>query len=143
MDGGRKNLCGNGRRRTAFVGPPSTILTFVLLYGIAFLISLSFYDFVEKVLNHVSWSFSYTYRRLRKHSDAAGDTTPFLDTERPPRKLLSSTFTGVSISLGIMCSGFAVLLLQVARPTGPPFGHLSGTLPISLMETVFFQPMNM
>jgi hypothetical protein len=138
----RRILAGSGGVGLLLSGLPSMMLTFAALYGSAFLISSTFYESVEKVLHGISWSFCHTCRRLRKYSNTAGDITPALCEGTRPRELLASTLIALSITLGTLAAGSIVLLLQVVRPTTPPYGHLSGTLPISLIEAVIFQPIN-
>ncbi|KAH7065071.1 sulfatase-containing protein [Macrophomina phaseolina] len=35
-----------------------------------------------------------------------------------------------------------VLVLQIVRPRNPPYAHMSGSLPITLFESLFFSPIN-
>ncbi|KAL5115626.1 hypothetical protein ACEQ8H_006513 [Pleosporales sp. CAS-2024a] len=151
-------LGGTGGMGLLLSGLPATIVAFMTLYAISLVISPIFYDVIDDVLEYVTLSFkrSFLYiTRPRKtgeehellisiqdNSSQSSFIHEPLDEEPNMAKPGSSILMALITTAATVGACILVLVLQTVRPNTPPFSHMSGSLPITLIEAVFFQPIN-
>ncbi|KAH4294153.1 hypothetical protein HBH64_164920 [Parastagonospora nodorum] len=151
-------LGGTGGMGLLLSGLPAMIVAFMVLYAVALLISPIFYDAVDHVLGHLRWSFKQSFlvltRRQRdtenyellisiqdnqsqsSEDDEQSEEKPTSSKRRP--SMLNALATAITtIGLSIL-----VMVLQTVRPTSPPYAHMSGSLPVTIIEAALFQPIN-
>lgn len=46
------------------------------------------------------------------------------------------------VCIAVVAAVTTVLILQIVRPRNPPYAHMSGSLPITIFESLFFNPIN-
>lgn len=152
-----KVLGGSGGLGLLMSGLPALIVAFAILYSIAWVIATKFYDAVENVLDNIGRSFRQCYqlaKKIPKTSEAEDLLIPL--EEQPPlpsarRQHVAdcnpafealSTPTAIAISFTTLTVSIVILFLQFVRPTTPPYAHMSGSLPVTLIEAALFQPIN-
>jgi hypothetical protein len=149
---------GTGGMGLLMSGLPAVIVAFMVLYAIALVISPRFYDIVDDLLGTVGWSFRQSLSLLTKKrtvseehellisfqdeqlSSPAGHEN--LETKPSTAKRPWSMVTALAISIVTIAASMVVVLLQIVRPTTPPYAHMSGSLPVTLIEAIWFQPIN-
>ncbi|EOD46370.1 putative sulfatase domain-containing protein [Neofusicoccum parvum UCRNP2] len=124
--------------------------TFILAFSaVAWLVAARFYTAVGGVLHTVGLSFRQMHRCLRGKSQLTGyeelDGTCDVDVDpskSDERTAIPSLRKAAAISVGVIAAIVTVLVLQIVRPRTPPYAHMSGSLPITLFESFFFNPIN-
>jgi hypothetical protein len=143
-----KIMGGSGGVGLLLSGLPSVSIAFAINYAIAFVITPKFYDIVEHVLDKIYDSFRRIYRLTQGKKIATEDYELLMsDDEEPPtpaqpKEQPVSTAKAVATTFTTLGAIFVVGLLQIVRPITPPYAHMSGSLPITLVEAVMFQPIN-
>ncbi|KAF2845165.1 alkaline phosphatase-like protein [Plenodomus tracheiphilus IPT5] len=151
-------LGGSGGLGLLLSGLPAVSLTFGLLFAVAWIITPKFYDAVDHVLERIGASFRRGYGLIRNISKVDEAQVPLisLDENRSPwsvdQDLLSdikkatkpppATRTAIAISFTTLTAIIVVLILQIVRPKSPPYAHMSGSIPFTLIEAAWFQPIN-
>mgnify|MGYP004508645047 CR=1 FL=1 len=147
-------LGGSGGLGLLLSGLPALIVAFVILYSIAWVIAPRFYDAVEHVLNMIGRSFQQSYqltRKAPKKSEAEESLISLEEQPQPPgireqrvtgRELAPSIPKAIAVCFTTLTFSIVVLFLQLVRPTTPPYAHMSGSLPVTLVEAAMFQPIN-
>lgn len=143
--------------RLLLSGLPRLIVVFAILVGMAWITAGRFYDSVDHILAEICCSFRHSCQLIRKkqkttdvegliialeersplpnaHEQYASDYDSALET--------SSTRKAIVVFFTTFCSGIAILSLQLVRPTTPPYAHMSGSLPLTLIEAALFQPID-
>ena len=121
-------LGGSGGLGLLLSGLPAFIIAFTILYSVAWAIAQAFYSAVEHVLEHVIRSFRRSYQLMKK--------TP----ETPEAKSIAlSTPKAIAVSFTTLTFCIVVTSLQIIRPKSQPYAHMSGSLPLTLIEAAFFQ----
>lgn len=133
-------------------------LTFGFLYGVAWLITPCFYDAVDFILGRIVASFRQGYYLVTKtpgmdeahmplirleesRSPSPVDPESISDSSKAPQQPPSPA-SAVAVSLMTLTAIIVVTILQLVRPKSPPYAHMSGSIPITLVEAVLFQPIN-
>ncbi|GME33176.1 sulfatase domain-containing protein [Neofusicoccum parvum] len=124
--------------------------TFILAFSaVAWLVAARFYTAVGGVLHTIGLSFRQMHRCLRGQSQLTGyeelDGTCDVDVDpskSDERTAIPSLRKAAAISVGVIAAIVTVLVLQIVRPRTPPYAHMSGSLPITLFESFFFNPIN-
>jgi len=139
-------------------GLPTVTLIFGALYGVAWIITPKFYDSVDFVLGRISAAFRQGYSLITKaprideaqisligleedRSPSPVDRESFTDNPKTPQQPLTPR-SAVAISFTTLTAIIVVIILQLVRPRSPPYAHMSGSLPITLVEDFLFQPIN-
>lgn len=143
-------LGGSGGLGLLMSGLPSMIIAFMVLYSFGLVISPKFYDLVAIILVKIGTSFRQTYSLLWKKPQITEEHELLISHQEEPQTLsemgcknraLSST-SAVMMSIGTVTVSIIVAVLQYVRPISPPYAHMSGSLPVTLIEAVLFQPIN-
>jgi hypothetical protein len=151
-----KVLGGGGGLGLLLSGLPAMIITFAIIYGIVLAVAPTFYHIVEHVLERINSSFRTCYRMLRKRPALEEDqgfllqdepSSSFVARERTDiistsAKRLPSPTTAIAVSFTTLTAIVVVLILQTVRPRSPPYAHMSGSLPVTIIEAAWFQPIN-
>lgn len=150
-------LGGSGGLGLLLSGLPALSVAFAILYSIAWIIATRFYDAVEKTLEITIRSFRHIYRLARKTSNITEAEDLLIPLEELPRtpSARESCPSGrdtalealhmpkaIAVSFTTLIISTVVLFLQLIRPTTPPYAHMSGSLPVTLVEALLFQPIN-
>lgn len=151
-------LGGSGGLGLLLSGLPAVSLTFGVLCAIAWIITPKFYDAVDHALERISASFRRGYGLVRSTPVIDEAQVPFIsleesrssspvDLEPLPATMKASktpptTRTAIAISFTTVTAIIVVIVLQVVRPKSPPYAHMSGSIPITLIEAAWFQPIN-
>jgi hypothetical protein len=150
-------LGGAGGLGLLLSGLPALLVAFAILYGIAWAIAPKFYDVVDYVLKRINHSFHKSYqvtKRQPKMTEAEELLIPLEDRIMPPgaheqqandrdyTHEVLSTRKAIAVSFTTLTLSVVVLFLQFVRPTTPPYAHMSGSLPVTLIEAALFQPIN-
>lgn len=151
-------LGGTGGMGLLMSGLPAMIVAFMVLYAIALVISPKFYDLVDYAQDMVSLSFKQSFQIITKRRNVTEEhellisfqddqsqssVTNEQPEEKPsPAKRQSSTMAVLATAITTIGASILVIVLQMVRPTTPPYAHMSGSLPITLIEAALFQPIN-
>tara|TARA_R110002003_G_scaffold145_13_gene13448 strand:+ start:2483 stop:5008 length:2526 start_codon:yes stop_codon:yes gene_type:complete len=151
-------LGGSGGLGLLLSGLPSMIVAFLILNAISMLIAPWFYDLTEHTLEALGGSFRKSFRLIIRKRESTEDYELLLSNEdgRPaspvdsessdptskPAHTLASAATAVTVAILTVIGTIIVGVLQFVRPSSPPYAHMSGSLPITLIEAVLFQPIN-
>jgi hypothetical protein len=149
---------GTGGMGLLLSGLPAMIIAFMVLYAIALVISPRFYDAVDHILGVVGSSFRQSLSLITKKRNTPEEHELLIsfqeeqplspvseanyETELSTTKRPLSTVVALVISIMTIGASMVVVLLQILRPTTPPYAHMSGSLPVTLIEAVLFQPIN-
>jgi Sulfatase len=60
----------------------------------------------------------------------------------PPEKPIPSIRRALAISVAVISVVVTCITLQIVRPTTPPYAHMSGSLPFTMLESLFSNPRN-
>lgn len=152
-------LGGSGGLGLLLSGLPALCVAAVVLYMLAWILTPRLYDTVDHVLAVISSSFRWSYAALsNKTANFDADQVPLINLEdeqsassgsreasidlpraaKPP----PNTFTAFMVSIATLTAVIVVAILQLVRPITPPYAHMSGSLPMTLIEAVWFQPIN-
>lgn len=151
-------LGGTGGMGLLLSGLPSVIAAVAVLYAIALVISPRFYDAVDYTQLRISWAFRQSFLVLVKRrkiteqyevlisiqddqSESSTSDDEFEEKPTPTRRV-SSTVTALAIAIATIIASTTVVVLQIIRPTRPPFAHMSGSIPITIIEAAWFSPIN-
>lgn len=153
-------LGGRGGMGLLLSGLPPTALTSALLFTASWIISPRFYDTIDHVMDLVFASFRHlcTRKKAPSHSE---DRAPLISMEeersrspspvdhdranekpRTSAKQPPSPRTAIVACFGTITVLVVVTVLQMVRPKSPPYAHMSGTIPITLIEAAWLQPIN-
>ncbi|KAF1844951.1 alkaline phosphatase-like protein [Cucurbitaria berberidis CBS 394.84] len=156
-----KLMGGSGGLGLLLSGLPAMAIAFAVLYAISLVVAPRFYDAVEHVLERISRSFRQSYQLIKKRKPstdedqqqllvplneepapwpAARESTEIMD--HTPPKQAPSTKTAIAVVFTTLFAAVVVIILQIVRPKNPPYAHMSGTLPITILEAAWFQPIN-
>ncbi|CAO2648233.1 Nn.00g075000.m01.CDS01 [Neocucurbitaria sp. VM-36] len=152
-------LGGSGGLGLLLSGLPSMCVAFAVLYGIAWVISPRFYDAVEHVLERIWLSFKRSYQLIKRRPTVEEEDQQLLiplQEEQTPWPLARessdissarakrgpSTTSAITVVLMTLTAIVVITVLQVVRPKSPPYAHMSGSLPITILEAAWFQPIN-
>lgn len=150
-------LGGSGGLGLLLSGLPALIVAFTILYCIAWVIATRFYDAVEHVLGTIGRSFRQSYQLTRKAPKTTEAEEMLIPLEEHPsspgvqqQRVVNrdpdlgplSTPKAIAVSFTTLTFSIIVLVLQTVRPTTPPYSHMSGSLPVTLVEAALFQPIN-
>ncbi|KAH8731854.1 alkaline-phosphatase-like protein [Phaeosphaeriaceae sp. PMI808] len=161
-----KVVRGTGGFGLLMSGFPAMIIAFMILYAIALVITPLFYDFIDQVLATISWAFVFSFRfifllitqRKKRFEEEVEEEEVLIALEeerllssdnvehtnlkpfRPKRR--SSTVYALTITVITIGLTILVTVLQTVRPTTPPYAHMSGSLPVTIIEAFLFQPIN-
>lgn len=147
-------LGGSGGLGLLLSGLPALIIGFAVLYSIAWIIAPKFNDIVEYTLEIVGRSFRQAYRLTKKTPKATEAEELLIPLEGQPRSpgmqeqraagrdAAQSTPKTIAVCFTTLTVSIVVLILQLVRPTHPPYAHMSGSLPVTLIEAALFQPIN-
>jgi arylsulfatase A-like enzyme len=151
-------LGGTGGMGLLLSGLPSLAIAYVVLYAIAFIISPRFYDAIDHIQERVIWSFRQCFSLIRNkrkiteehellisvQDEQQQSQTDDEDSEREKNFIErpSKTVTALLVAATTLGMSILVSVLQIVRPTSPPYAHMSGSLPITLIEAALFQPIN-
>jgi arylsulfatase A-like enzyme len=148
---------GTGGLGLLMSGLPAMIVAFMVLYAIALVISPKFYDIVDSVLELVRLSFKQSFQTIIKRrnvteehellisfqDDQSQSSADEQTDEKPsPARRQSSTVAVVATAITTIGASVLIIVLQMVRPTTPPYAHMSGSLPVTLIEAALFQPIN-
>lgn len=147
-------LGGSGGLGLLLSGLPALIIAFATLYSIAWVIAPKFNDVVEYILDTIARSFRQAYR-LTKKTPKATEAEEFLmpneeqsrtsgsrEQRGAGRDAALTTSKAIAVCFTTLTVSITVLILQTVRPTHPPYAHMSGSLPVTLIEAALFQPIN-
>ncbi|KAF2024287.1 alkaline phosphatase-like protein [Setomelanomma holmii] len=151
-------LGGSGGLGLLLSGLPSMIVAFLVLYALSMLIAPWFYDLTEHALETIKGSFRKSFFLIVRRREVAEDYELLLSNEdgrcaSPVESVQSvtitkslqrpaTTATAVTVSILTITGTIFVGVLQFLRPITPPYAHMSGSLPVTLIEAVLFQPIN-
>ncbi|KAH7079478.1 alkaline-phosphatase-like protein [Paraphoma chrysanthemicola] len=148
-------LGGSGGLGLLLSGMGSMIVALLILIAISVLIAPWFYDLTDRVFEAVGGSFRKSFFMVIRKRAATEDYELLLSSEdertessdgsgrsEKPAPTPASAVTAVTISILTVLGAIVVGVLQYVRPTSPPYAHMSGSLPITLIEAVLFQPIN-
>ncbi|KAH6614917.1 alkaline-phosphatase-like protein [Boeremia exigua] len=147
-------LGGSGGLGLLLSGLPALTVAFAILYSIAWVIAPKFHDAIEHVLDTIACSFQQSYRLTKKAPKATEDEElliPLEEHAQPPSaqeqratscKASPSTPRAIAVSFTTLTLSIVVLVLQLVRPKSPPYAHMSGSLPVTLIEASLFQPID-
>lgn len=149
-------LGGSGGLGLLLSGLPAVIVAFVVLYSLALVISPFFYDAVENVLEKINESIRQTFALIARRPKVTEEHELLISDQdeqplspgiqersiKPAKKQPSSKATAVLTSLATLGACILVTVLQCVRPVSPPYAHMSGSLPITIIEAAWFQPIN-
>lgn len=147
-------LGGSGGLGLLLSGLPALTVVFAVLYGIACVIASMFYDFIDHVLSTIVSSFQQSYRLTKRvpiPTEAEESLIPLEEHAQSPsireqriagRKAALSTPKAIAVSFTTLTFVIVVAFLQLVRPRSPPYAHMSGSLPVTLIEAALFQPIN-
>lgn len=147
-------LGGSGGLGLLLSGLPALTIVFAVLYGIAWVIAPIFHDIVEHMLNMIVSSFQQSYRLTKRETsttEAEELLIPLEEHVQPHdvqeqrvagRSVALSTPKAIAISFTALTFIIVVIFLQLVRPRSPPYAHMSGSLPVTLIEAALFQPIN-
>ncbi|KAH7413724.1 alkaline-phosphatase-like protein [Phaeosphaeria sp. MPI-PUGE-AT-0046c] len=151
-------LGGTGGMGLLLSGLPSVIAAVVVLYIIALVISPRFYDAVDYTQLRIIWAFRQSFLILVKRQRITEEYEVLIsiqddqsessineeeyEEKSTPTKRVSSTVTALATAVATIVVSTTVIALQIARPTRPPFAHMSGSIPITIIEAAWFQPIN-
>ncbi|KAF3053145.1 hypothetical protein E8E11_010581 [Didymella keratinophila] len=120
----------------------------------SWIIASRFYDAVECLLNTIGQAFRRSYQLTKKApkvAEAEELLIPLEDQSQSPntREQHASrhdpaldTPKAIAVSFTTLTFSIVTLFLQFVRPGTPPYAHMSGSLPITLIEAALFQPIN-
>lgn len=147
-------LGGSGGLGLLLSGLPSLIVAFAILYSMAWIIASKFYDAVEHVLNTISRAFRQSYQLTKNKPVLTEAEESLIPLEELPhssntrerdlshRESELGTPRAIAVSFTTLTFSIVTLFLQFVRPGTPPYAHMSGSLPITLIEAALFQPIN-
>lgn len=151
-------LGGSGGLGLLLSGLPAVGLTFGSLSTVAWIITPRFYDAVDLVLARIRASFCRVYALLRKTTNIDEAKAPLISLEESRSsspvdleplpgtmstvKTTPTPRTAIAISFTTLIAAIVVIILQIVRPKSPPYAHMSGSIPITLIEAAWFQPIN-
>jgi hypothetical protein len=147
-------LGGSGGLGLLLSGLPSLIVGFTILYGVSWIIASRFYDAVEHVLNTISKAFRRSYQLTKKTPKVTEAEELLIPLENQPQSPSAreqhaprhesalDTPKAIAVSFTTLTFSIVTLFLQIVRPGTPPYAHMSGSLPITLIEAALFQPIN-
>jgi arylsulfatase A-like enzyme len=148
---------GTGGLGLLMSGLPAMIVASMVLYAIALVISPKFYDIVDSVLELVRLSFKQSFQIITRRQnimeehellisfqDDQSQSSADEQNDEKPSPATHQTNTVAVLATAITTIGISVLVivLQMVRPTTPPYAHMSGSLPVTLIEAALFQPIN-
>ena len=138
-------------------GLPVFIIAFMILYSFAWVIAHMFYDAVEHVLDNIGYSFRRSYRLIKREQKTSKveELLITMEEQQPssgargqhsagdiPSLGASSAPRAIAVSFMTLTFSIVVAFLQFVRPRSPPYAHMSGSLPVTLIEAAMFQPIN-
>ncbi|KAL1654511.1 hypothetical protein SLS61_002699 [Didymella pomorum] len=147
-------LGGSGGLGLLLSGLPSLIVGFTILYGMSWIIASRFYDAVEYLLNTIGRAFCRSYhltKKAPKVTEAEELLIPLEDQPQSPstheqqtarHNSALDTPKAIAVSFTTLTFIIVTLFLYFVRPGTPPYAHMSGSLPITLIEAALFQPIN-
>jgi arylsulfatase A-like enzyme len=150
-------LGGTGGMGLLLSGLPSLLIASAVLYTTALLISPRFYDAIDHVQDSIVSSFRQCFALLRKNRKITEEHELLIsaqedqlqsetmdeqhgeakNTNRPSSNVTSLLVAATTLGVSILVS-----VLQIVRPITQPYAHMSGSLPITLIEAALFQPIN-
>jgi len=149
---------GSGGLGLLLSGLPSLVIGFLVLYAIALIIAPWFYDAIDSFLEMICRSFRTTFSLMKSKSitekveeehellipveeeqlsDAAVDGHRSISARR-----FQGAATAIAITITTIGAIILVLVLQCVRPTSPPYAHMSGSIPMTIIEAAWFSPIN-
>jgi hypothetical protein len=151
-------LGGTGGMGLLLSGLPAMATASMVLYIIALIISPRFYDGIDFILGRISWSFRQSlfliFKRqnvteehellisLTETQSLSSSIDEAIDEKLNTIDRFPNTVAALAIAFTTLIVTTIVVVLQVVRPTTQPFAHMSGSLPITLIEAAWFQPIN-
>ncbi|KAB2573279.1 hypothetical protein DBV05_g8066 [Lasiodiplodia theobromae] len=117
------------------------ILAFTI---VSWLIAPRFDAVTTNICKTTSLSFRQMYRCLRGRPQL-NEYQPLdenSDKSIPSREEIPSLRKSAATCVTVLTIVITVLILQIVRPRNPPYAHMSGSLPITLFESLFFSPIN-
>ncbi|KAK7542135.1 alkaline-phosphatase-like protein [Phyllosticta citribraziliensis] len=127
-------------------GLPCMALAFGVLALLAYLIAPSFNDVVDHALDAVAGSFKEVFGCSRR-SDGADDPEKVAmlveETNGEDRiRERSAVYPRKLRSLALISALVTVIVLHVVRPTRPPYAHMSGSIPLTVVGALLFNPVD-
>ncbi|KAJ4985590.1 sulfatase [Stagonosporopsis vannaccii] len=147
-------LGGSGGLGLLLSGLPALIVAFALLYGVGLVIAPTFHDFIEHILDTIVASFRQSYHLTKRTPSMTESNELLIPLEEHAQSSTSqeqrvagheyalSTPKAIAVSFTTLTYIIVVAFLQLVRPRSPPYAHMSGSLPITLIEAALFQPIN-
>lgn len=147
-------LGGSGGLGLLLSGLSSLIVAFVILYSMAWIIASKFYDAVERVLDTIGRAFRQSCQLTKKAPKVIEAEELLIPLEEQPQSPSTrdhrpshrdpglDTPRAIAVSFTTLTFSIVTLFLQFVRPGTPPYAHMSGSLPITLIEAALFQPIN-
>ncbi|KAK8198121.1 uncharacterized protein BKA78DRAFT_247175 [Phyllosticta capitalensis] len=127
-------------------GLPCMALAFGVLALLAYLIAPSFNDVVDHALDAVAGAFKEIFGFTRR-SDGAEDPEKVAmlleETNDDNRISERSAIRSRKVkSLALISMLVTVIVLHVVRPTRPPYAHMSGSIPLTVVGALLFNPVD-
>jgi hypothetical protein len=151
-------LGGTGGMGLLLSGLPSLAIAALVLYAIALVISPRFYDAIDHTQDSVISAFRQCFSLVKNRrkiteehellisvqEEQLQSQTSDEDSERKvqPTSRPSTTMSALLVAATTIGVSILVSVLQIVRPITPPYAHMSGSLPITLIEAALFQPIN-
>lgn len=148
-------LGGGGGLGLLLSGLPAMSIAFGVLYAIAWVISSALYDVVDCTLNRIAASFRRIYHLFKNAPPPVSeDQIPLIDLEEVEDREASPVAlkraspkvpnlrSATAVCFTTLTAIIVVIVLQSVRPKSPPYAHMSGSLPITLIEAAWLQPIN-
>lgn len=130
-------------------GLPTFTVAFVTYCGVAWLVTPWFYDIVDSFLGGLSDAFKQVRHRP---SVKRGNYQSIPDDSEVESVLSDSEFLektpAVSIRramvklMAVVMATLTCVVLQIVRPTTPPYDHMSGSLPFVFLQSLVVSPSN-
>jgi hypothetical protein len=115
------------------------------------------YDTIKHMLDNINCSFRQSYQLIKKQPQiteaeemliplgeqpSSPDPQEQHATSRSPLLEVLGTSKAIAVSFTSLTFSVVVMFLQFVRPTSSPYAHMSGSLPVTLVEAALFQPIN-
>ncbi|KAL1631243.1 hypothetical protein SLS54_000002 [Diplodia seriata] len=121
---------------------PKFFITIGAFLLVSWLIAPRFDAATSHVCQHISLSFRKIYLRLRGLPNDYQPLDDSSDKSTSARKAMPSLRKSAASCVTVLTVVITVLILQTVRPRNPPYAHMSGSLPVTLFESLFFSPIN-
>ncbi|KAF2135824.1 uncharacterized protein K452DRAFT_280927 [Aplosporella prunicola CBS 121167] len=125
-------------------GLPTFSITLLLLTGLAWLSSPYLYDSVDALFARIAASFKKVYSIYNKKKDLpkSEEENFLIEVESQQQQVPLTTLKAVLTCCAVIAAVCTTGVLQTVRPHGPPYAHMSGSLPITLVASMLYNPVN-